>query len=411
VYHLFQVASISKALNVKDIITRILQVIPVFSAQFGGPVTVVRSISKELAKQHEVTVYTTSALDQRHDFKDSPFEVESDGYHVAYFPRVLTFNGFNVSLGMARALKENLSQYDVVHLHSWRHFQDIIVHHYAKKYRVPYVLQAHGSLPRIVAKQRLKWVYDVFFGYKLLRDASKMIALTQIEAQQYKNVGVPEKKIEVIPNGIDLSEYSNLPAKGSFKNRFSIDDDEKIVLYVGRIHESKGIDFLIKSFANLVRGGEKDVKLVLVGPDDGYLKVAKKLVYLLGISSDVLFTGFLTEEAKFSAYVDSTVVVYPSQFEPFGLVSLEAAVFSKPIIMAKGTPISKVIEKGKFGFSIKYGDVEELVETLNLIIGDDELSSKLGMRGRQYVSKNFSIEESVSKLEKLYKMIKVECVT
>jgi glycosyltransferase involved in cell wall biosynthesis len=400
----------SKALNVKDIIMRILQVIPVFSAQFGGPVTVVRSISKELAKRHEVTIYTTNALDQRYDFKDSPFENESDGYRVVYFPRIFRLSGFNISPTMTRALKETIDEYDVIHLHSWRHFQDIIVHHYAKKYGVPYVLQAHGSLPRIVAKQRLKWVYDVFFGYKLLRDASKVIAFTQIEAQQYKNVGVPEKKIEVIPNGIDLSEYSNLPAKGSFKNRFSIDDDEKIVLYVGRIHESKGIDFLIKSFANLVRGGAKDVKLVLVGPDDGYLKVAKELVYLLGISSDVLFTGFLTEEAKFSAYVDSTVVVYPSQFEPFGLVSLEAAVFSKPIIMAKGTPISKVIENGKFGFSIKYGDVEELVETLNLIIGDDELSSKLGMRGRQYVSKNFSVEESVSKLEKLYKMIKVECV-
>jgi len=387
---------------------RILQVIPVFSAPFGGPVAVVRSISKELAKRHEVTVYTTSALDHRRDFKNSPIEVKTNGYRVVYFPRIFRLSRFNISPAMARELKASIKEYDVIHLHSWRHFQDIIVHRYAKKCGVPYVLQAHGSLPRIMTKQRLKWIYDVFFGYRLLRDASKVIALSQMEAQQYRDMGVPEEKIEVIPNGIDLTQYSNLPTRGSFKKKFSIDDDEKIVLYVGRIHESKGIDFLIKSFAHLVRSGAKDVKLVLVGPDDGYLNVARELVYSLGMSSSVLFAGFLAEEDKVSAYVDSTVVVYPSPYEPFGLVSLEAAVFSKPIIMAKGTPLSKIIEKGEFGFSIKYGDAEALAETLELVIKNDTLSTRLGIKGREYVAKFFSLEESVSKLEKLYKMIKLE---
>ncbi len=98
-------------------------------------------------------------------------------------------------------------------MHNYRSFQNIAVAHYAKKSGVPYVLQAHGSLPKIMGKQRLKWLYDVLFGYRLLKNASKVIALTPFEAQQYIDFGVPEEKIEIIPNGIDLSRYHNFCPK------------------------------------------------------------------------------------------------------------------------------------------------------------------------------------------------------
>ena len=135
--------------------------IPVFSANFGGPVSVVRFISKELAKRHEVTVYTTAATSHRHDFIKSPIEVKKWGYRTVYFPRNLKFFGFNISKTMAEALKENIQKYDIVHLHSWRHFQDIIVHHYARRYNVPYVLQVHGSLPKNNTKKNLKIIAKI----------------------------------------------------------------------------------------------------------------------------------------------------------------------------------------------------------------------------------------------------------
>lgn len=133
---------------------RILQVIPVFSDSFGGPVTAVRSISKELAKKHEVAVYTTAALDSKHDF--DPKEEEINGYHVVYFPRTLRtlcYIGFlgqlNLSLGMFKAVKKDMKKFDVVHVHSWQQFPDILVHHFATKFQVPYILQTHGSIPEL----------------------------------------------------------------------------------------------------------------------------------------------------------------------------------------------------------------------------------------------------------------------
>jgi len=374
---------------------RILQVIPVFSAPFGGPVAVVRSISKDLAKRHEVTVYTTSALVHRRDFKDSPFEVESDGYRVVYFPRIFRFSGFNVSPSMARALEETLSEYDVIHLHSWRHFQDLIIHHYARKYGVPYVLQAHGSLPRIMAKQRLKWGYDVLFGYRLLRDASKVIALSRLEAEQYRGMGVTEEKIAIIPNGIDLSD-ADLPPKGSFKKRFGIDEDEKIVLYVGRIHESKGLDSLAYSF-KIVSKDVSNVRLVVVGPDDGYAATFSRLISDLGIEEKVLLTGFVEKRDKLAAFVDSDVFVTP-RFYGFPVTFLEVCIAGCPIVTASDE-LSWIHDN--VGYVTEYSSAA-LAKAISSTLQDEQVNRRFRNNCRRTV-KNFDISTVTRQLEKVYK--------
>lgn len=311
---------------------KILQVIPVLSDLFGGPVSVVRSISKELAKKHDVTIFTTSALDHKHDFNNSPIEVQSDGYRILYFPRNFKFSEFNISMEMARAMRESLINFDVLHVHSWRHFQELIVHHYSKKYEVPFILQAHGTLPRIMEKKKLKWIYDTFYGRRLLNDASMVIALNQNEAKHYRCMGVSNEKITVVPNGIDLSEYGNLPPKGSFKKKYSIDNDDKIVLYLGRINRTKGIDILVRAFANVIKNIEH-AKLVVVGPDDGYASEFSRLVSNLGIKNKVLSTGFVDQGDKLCALVDSEVLVIP-HFDGFPVTFLEACYAGCPIVTA-----------------------------------------------------------------------------
>jgi len=162
---------------------KILQIIPVFypALTFGGPVRVVCSTSKELAKRgHEVIVYTTNALDQKRNFKIRCRERVLNGFKVRYFENVFRFDGVYVSPSMVSALRKDMEDFDVVHLTSWRQLQDIFLHIFAKKNNVPYILQAHGSLPRIMAKRRLKWAYDVLLGYRLLRDASKVIDLSSL---------------------------------------------------------------------------------------------------------------------------------------------------------------------------------------------------------------------------------------
>ena len=388
---------------------RILQVVPCFppAYAFGGPVKVVYQISKELVRRgHEVTVYTTDAKDFNSRVNLEPVKFV-DGIKVYYFRNLtlMLVKKFKLFITPQLVLhaKSEVGKFDIVHLHEYRTFQNILVAHYAKKHDVPYVLQAHGSLPRIMAWPRLKWIYDVLFGYRLLRDSSKVIALNHVEAKQYKAMGVPEEKLAIIPNGINLSEYAKLPPKGNFKKKFNIPEDKKIILYLGRIHRIKGVDFLIKAYAYLKNEmNYKNAVLVIAGPDDGYLKEAQGIANRLGISKNVLFTGQLYGRDKLEAYVDSEFYVLPSRYETFPMAALEAYACGKPIIASNVGGLRELVVNGETGLLIDVGDIDQLAKAIHSLLNNEAEVEKMGSKGMQYVKSNFSIEKVVERLEKVY---------
>jgi glycosyltransferase involved in cell wall biosynthesis len=115
-------------------------------------------------------------------------------------------------------------------------------------------------------------IYDILWGDQLLKNASKLIAVSKVEKDQYIKMGLTEKKIEIIPNGLDVSEYEKLPERGKFRKKYGIASDEKIILYLGRLFKLKGLDFLISGFSNLLDRYQGAI-LVIAGPDDGYLSI------------------------------------------------------------------------------------------------------------------------------------------
>jgi len=270
-------------------------VIPYFypAWRFGGSVRVAYDISKNLVRHgHSVVVYTSDIKDETTRV-DSPFE-RVDGVDIFYFKNLSLYAAKRkmfVTPSLISAVKNNIKSFDIVHIHGNRTTQSPILHYFLKKNSVPYIVQAHGGLPS-TSGHGLKWMYDLFLGYKLLKDASKVIALTQIEAQQYLKMGVSKERIEIIPNGIDLLEYSDLPYKGSFKKKFKIQDGKKIILYLGRLHKTKGISFLLNAYAHFVENfGGNHVELVIAGPDDGYLGEARQLATSLKVGDKIMFTG------------------------------------------------------------------------------------------------------------------------
>jgi glycosyltransferase involved in cell wall biosynthesis len=292
-------------------------------------------------------------------------------------------------------------------LHNFRTYQNYVAYSYAKRTNTPYILQARGSIPRI-GKKELKWLYDVFFGYRLLKDASKVIALTQVETDQYRHMGVSEEKIAIIPNGIDLSEYAELPPKGSFKKKFNMPEDRKIILYIGRIHKIKGIDFLVRAYAYLKNEMKcKDAVLVIVGSDDGFLGEVKSLVQSLGVSRFVIFTGPLYGEEKLGAYVDSDVVVLPSRYETFPNVVLEAYACSKPVVASNVEAIPDIVLHRESGLLFQVDAVKELANAIAYMLTHSKEAERMGRNARRLVEERFSIDRVVTQLEKLYEKVLV----
>ena len=383
---------------------KILQVIPAFypAHGYGGGPRVVYEISKRLVKKgHEVIVYTTDA-DDKHSRFTTLFRC-IDGIEVYYFKNISNSLAFEhkifLSPGMVSMLAKSLKNFDIIHIHDTRTIQSIITYYFAKMYGIPYVLQPHGTLTsQTNTKKGAKRNFDLFFGNKILRNAIRAILLNKTEAEKCLEMGLNEAQNKIIPNGIDLSTYRDLPEKGTFKEKYRIDINQPIILYLGRIHESKGIDLLVRAFAELFVRLDH-VKLVIVGPDDGYLSALKDLVILLNLNDKVLFTGAISENDKIAAYLDSDVFVTPS-FYGFPLTFLEAMACGVPIITTKKGDFIEGIDN-EIGYVVEYNDLE-LENALFKILSDDELRERFKRNAKEKINE-FDWNSIVDRIEQVYK--------
>lgn len=387
---------------------KILQVVPYFhpAYAFGGPVEVAYSISKELVRRgHSVTVYTTDVKNQNERL-NVPRIMDIDGIEVHYMSNfsqaLVRMSNIYLTLELISRCKSELNQFDIVHLHEFTTFQNIVVSHYAQKYHVPYVLQAHGSIP-INGRKVRKIMFNAIFGNSILRRATKVIALSKVERHEYRLRGLSKDKITIVPNGLNSADYDLLPAKGSFKKKFNIQGETQIVLYLGRIHKSKGIGILIKAFAHMIRNMKcEKVLLVIAGPDDGCLGELKSLAASLGISDSVLFTGFVDAKDKLNAMVDARVFVTPS-FYGLPVTFLEACMVGTPIIT---TTLGDKLEwiNSNVG-CVTSPKLTELAETIKKIIFDDKMHDQFSRNCRQLAKSSFSLEHMVDDLERLYAVV------
>jgi len=381
---------------------KILEVTSFFkpSWEAGGIARVSYELSKRLAERNEVVVYTTDGFKSRLKIqKNRPIQV--DNMSVYYFRNLSNYLASkNICIPYLlpfTAIRE-IQRFDIIHIHSFRSILAVLIWYYAKKYDIPYILQAHGSVLSISQKKSLKDVFDQVFGFKMLQDASKVIALTKSEADQYMKMGVNENKIEIVPNGIDLSEYNKLPKKGGFRKQYSINKNERIILYLGRIHKIKGVDLLVQTFADLLKKID-NIRLVIVGPDDGFLSELKRAIENLKISDKILLTGPLYGEDKSKAYIDADVFVLPSVYETFPMTILEACAFGKPTIVTNRCGIADFVNR--FGYVVDY-DKNQLFDAIIKILNNKRFREISGEKGRKLVNIEFNWEKIVQKIERVY---------
>lgn len=373
---------------------KILQVIPFFSPKYGGTVNSTYILSKELSKAgHEVTILTTD-IDHDDGYVNS---IEREGVNVVQFPFIFNVGLLIYSPAMKKWLDNNLEDFDVIHMHNFRSYQNSIVRKYAIKYNIPYILQARGSLLPFFQKQTLKKLYDFVWGNKILENATAVVALTKMEAKQYSYMGVVDNKIKIIPNPIDFHVVSENLEEGRFRLKYGINEDDKIILYLGRLNSIKGIDLLVESFSNLLNE-KNNVKLIIVGPDDGFKNYLESLVKELQIENEVSFTGPLYGNDKFEAYLDADVYVLPSRYEIFGNTILEAAACGTPIIVTENCGISDFVEE--FGYVVPY-EVKKLEKAIKRVL-NNELSVKTCKEQQKLLEKRFSLEKFLNSVERLY---------
>jgi len=382
----------------------ILQVFDFFSLSHGGgTVDLLYYLSRDLSnRSHNVVLYTS-------DYKlDRDYIKSLEGVKVYPFHSQLDIAGLHVMPGIISQSRKSIKEFDVIHMHCFRSFQNLVLHHYATKYGIPYIVDAHGSAPRIIAGRKspmvfFKWLYDVLVGYRILRDAGMLVAETQVGADEYIKLGARPERITLIHPPVDADEFSELPAPGVFRQKHKI-GDRKVVMFLGRINWIKGIDFLVESFALLAKQ-KQDVVLVIVGTDDGYKQVLEKHINDLGIQDRVLFTGFLGGTDKLSALVDADVLVQPSVYEQGARPSLEAILCNTPVIVSRNTGAGEDIRKMDAGYLVEHGDVNGLRGAIQRIFDNPDEARIKTQKAKEYIKTNLSLTTQTEKYEKLYEEV------
>ena len=381
----------------------ILHIVPSFAPCFsaGGVVNSSYKIAKKQAENgHNVVVYTTDSCKNRLKFENN-YNVNVDGINVFYFKNVsnniknkLTLD---TPLGLNNYLKNNINNFDIVHIHEHRHSLAILTHKYAKKNNIPYVLHAHGSVLPFFQKEKLKEIFDKLWGFDILYNAHKLIAETEVEKAQYIDMGIKEELIEIIPTGVELKDFNSLPPKGNFKSKYGISPDEKLILFLGRINKIKGLDLLIKAFNRI---DNANVKLAIVGEDYGFKQELEQLISEFNLKDRIIFPGVLIDDAKKEVLVDCDLFVIPSRYESFGVSTLEAMACEKPIVMTKNNHIHNWIE-GNAGLTCEFNE-NQLAECIEKLLNNEELSKRFGKTGKKLINEKYNWDKIEKEMEKVY---------
>ncbi len=386
---------------------RILHVIPQFSWQYGGSQRVVYDLSKVLHERgHDVTIYTTDEGMGKRLREDEKIVFDNNQVLVRYFPCISNWMAdklkLHISPSMMKALREEITDFDIIHLHQFRGLTHLYAWYYAKKYRKPYILQGHNSTPLLIENQGslrtiFKKFYDNIIGDRIVNDAAKLIAVSREEVEYYQKL-VFKKNITLIYNGIDLEPFKQLPEYGKFRKKYGVSG--KMLLYLGRINSTKGIDFSLKAFRKVL-DERSDLTMVIAGSDDGFKGDLEGLIERLGIEDKVIFTGFLDDYDKISAYLDADIFLHTVVYMGgVALTPLESILCNTPVVVTK--ECGEIIEDAECGYLVEYGDVNDLKDKILKLIEDKSISEEMIHKGKKFITRNLGWSSTVRNIEKIY---------
>ena len=384
---------------------RVLHVAPSFypSWAYGGIPRCAYEVCRQLVRFNvEVQVWTTDVDDATHRLREPTAVV--DGITIHRFANLSNWLAYHRQLYLPRHLRAHARQhvgaFDLVHLHSHRHLLQPLVAGPARRAQVPYIFTGNGTVPVIERYAVAKRLADAFGARSFLQRAAACIAVANVERQHYLGAGVDPDRIAVIPNGIRVEEFAELPMRGAFRRQHQL-GDAPLVLFVGKITPRKGVDVLLRALAQL----PPDVHLVVAGNFMMPAQPIHQLALALGIRDRVRFAGLLSGNDKLSAYVDADVVAYPAVDEIFGLVPFESLMCGTPAVVCDDSGCGEWVGAARGGLLVRYGDADALASALRRLLNDPGMRRDRVTNGRLYIEQHLGWDRIAEQTLALYRRV------
>ena len=355
----------------------------------GGISRVVHDLSHKLVESgHKVSVVT---------YRDgnAPYEEDDDGVRVYrvdnymihpnnFVDWIMQLNFNMISKASEIIKKEN--DFNVIHAHDW------LVTYAAKtlkdSFGIPLVSTIHATengRNSGIHNDTQRYINDS--EWLLSYESSEVIVNSNFMKNDIQRIfGLPYDKITVVPNGVNLDNFEQVEREYDFRRQYA-DDNEKIILYVGRLVYEKGIQNLIGAMPKILQN-YNDAKLVVAGRG-GMLDELRAEAEYLGISNKVYFVGYCDSKKVQKMYKCADVAVFPSTYEPFGIVALEAMLAGVPTVVSDIGGLNDIIDHGITGMKAYAGNSNSIADSVLALLFDQKLCAQ--------VSKN-----AISKVKECY---------
>ena len=327
---------------------RILQVCPRYYPDIGGVEEHVRNITERLAKECDIHVYTTDPS------RNLPKHEVVNGVQISRFPSWAPGEAYFFSSALRKQLKLDSGDFDIVHTHCYSAFPSLYAAQTKAQNKLVFTPHYHG-VGHTFFRSMLHKPYKIF-ARRIFEKAEKIVCVSQRESdlikKNFKNV---ERKLSLIPNGVNNEEFKNLKRKKR---------DSRVILTVGRLEKYKGVQHILQALPRL----EKDVTLEIVGKGP-YKSTLVELAKKLSVTERVEFLQDLSRQDLLQKYADADVFVLLSEHEAYGMTVAEALCAGTPCLVAKTSALVEwVDEKNCFGIDFPI-NLDRLRDLVNRVMG------------------------------------------
>ncbi len=278
----------------------------------------------------------------------------------------------------------------LLHPHDWlAHFAAAALKH---KYHLPLVATIHATEHgRNSGIKGPTQEYINSVEWQLQNEAWRVIVCTDFMKRECEHaLGTPWAKMDIIPNGVDAAKFQ-LPDftpedKAAFRARYAA-PEEKIIFFVGRMVREKGVQVLIEALPK-VRWGYHDAKLLVCG--GGQREHLVQLAAYLGMERHVYFAGFVPDDDLLKIYSIIDIACFPSLYEPFGIVALEAMAAHVPVVVSDAGGLPEVVEDGVTGLTTYAGNPGSLADGILKLLHESETAKRMTDAAWERVGTTFS---------------------
>lgn len=310
-----------------------------------------------------------------------------------------TFTFNSEAIREAVRLNGLVGGFDIVHAHDW--LVAYAGRSLAKIFEIPLVSTIHATEHgrNLGLHNRMQMEINEI-EKNLALDSERVICCSRYMQEEVGTLfGRRHEDICIIPNGVDPDAFLALPDHP----RFPINPDDKVVCFMGRLVPEKGVWQLIKCFPKVL---EQEPKACLyIGGRGPQKSILEKLARDEGIDDRVFFTGFIAKEDRNYVYNQAKVAAFPSLYEPFGIVALEAMATKTPVVVGNVGGLAEIVVDREDGVKVMPGNEEDLAQAILELLTNQEFAHHLQETGYEKVKSVFSWEVIAQNTIEVYREV------